>query len=102
MILADENKCDPQALIVNGGFLLRIHWLEIDANAVKTASLIGIAQCSIRLTHAHSIDGSAIIARSSRRCAVVAARSFTQLVRASPLRNASIQCEALEDHPTAT
>jgi len=32
-----------------------MHGLKIDANAVEAASLIGIAQCSIELTHAHSI-----------------------------------------------
>jgi hypothetical protein len=33
----------------------------------RAASLICIAQCSIRLTHGRSIDGSALIATSSRR-----------------------------------
>lgn len=32
-----------------------MHGLEIDANAVEAASLIGIAQCSAGLTQAHSI-----------------------------------------------
>ena len=75
--------------------------LEIDANAVETASLIGIAQCSMRHTHAHSIgetgkfqvsrcaEGYADSASNSRRSvlakvAVVTRRSGTTKMVSSP------------------
>ena len=52
MILADEEECDPEVPIVNGGLYFGSMDSKIDANAVETASLTGIAQCSIKLTQA--------------------------------------------------
>jgi len=50
MILADEEECDPEVPIVNGGVYFGSMDSKIDVNAVEAASLTGIAQCSIKLT----------------------------------------------------